>query len=221
MSLNLSRLFSLPLLLVVYGLLGGCVKPPCGARGRHQPGRRAESRNRNHTHLHRARAADGRRAAAVECAGSELSELRVPHLRRHREQQFHLPHPNRMVSPQDIQRLNTDGYPTLDVSTIRQPHPLGTTGFVRPDFVRPDRISSGASRAMPRTRAAICTGWRCRLCSCRRTFRPARSPRTSSRSSPPIWPPPSRRLIPRPTCPGTSKGSTVSTRWCSTTTAEY
>ena len=41
---------------------------------------------------------------------------------------------NRMVSPQEIGRLNTHGYPTLQEPTIRQPHPLGTEGSVRPDF---------------------------------------------------------------------------------------
>lgn len=41
---------------------------------------------------------------------------------------------NRMVSPQEIGRLSTHGYPTLQEPTIRLPHPLGTEGFFRPDF---------------------------------------------------------------------------------------
>ncbi len=41
---------------------------------------------------------------------------------------------NRIVSPQEIDRLSTHGYPTLHEPTIRLPHPLGTEDFVRPDF---------------------------------------------------------------------------------------
>ncbi len=45
---------------------------------------------------------------------------------------------NRMTSTQEIERLRTHGYPTLKEPTIRQPHPLGTEGMVRPDFRQPE-----------------------------------------------------------------------------------
>ncbi len=41
---------------------------------------------------------------------------------------------NRMVFPQEIDRMSTHGYPTLREPTIRLPHPLCTESFVRPDF---------------------------------------------------------------------------------------
>ncbi len=41
---------------------------------------------------------------------------------------------HRMVCAQEIDRLSTHGYPTLQEPTIRRPHPLGTEGSVWPDF---------------------------------------------------------------------------------------